>query len=133
MLIGLVGGDAAAGQFHSQKQFKKNLAIQVSLTPATLQQLYDLGVTPQTRLRLEYFYYTDTEQKAASLYEALQALGYSGEYGRSASDSSIFIVTGWSTPVLMTEATAVEWTEQMCRLGFEHDAEFDGWGTNPQQ
>ena len=31
-----------------------------------------------------------------------------------------------------TEAV-VAWTEQMCRLGREHDCEFDGWGTNPRQ
>ena len=29
----------------------------------------------------------------------------------------------------MDRANLLEWTEMMCRVGFEHDCEFDGWGT----
>jgi hypothetical protein len=32
----------------------------------------------------------------------------------------------------MNELEVVSWTETMCRIGFEHDAEFDGWGTVPE-
>lgn len=31
----------------------------------------------------------------------------------------------------MDTRLVVEWTKEMCRLGYSHDAEFDGWGTNP--
>lgn len=114
-------------------QFAKNLALQTRLTPQTLATLYSYGVTVETELRLEYFFYTNSEDKAAALHRALAALGYSGEFGPAAHDASLFIVTGWSVPVQMSEEAAVSWTESMSRIGFEHDAEFDGWGTNPQQ
>ena len=53
--------------------------------------------------------------------------------GLSASDDSIYIVTGWTVPIKMDKESAVNWTAAMCNLGLEHDAEFDGWGTNPEQ
>ena len=103
------------------------------MTPQTLAQLYEYGVTEDSELKLEYFFYTNNEDKAASLRKALVNLGYSGEFGQSASDDSIYIVTGWTTPIKMDRDSAVTWTESMCKIGFEHDAEFDGWGTNPEQ
>jgi hypothetical protein len=33
----------------------------------------------------------------------------------------------------MDEQTVLEWTGHMCGVGQQHDCEFDGWGTNPQQ
>ena len=40
-----------------------------------------------------------------------------------------FSVIGLTTPVRMDETTVVQWAEDMCRTGFAHDCEFDGWGT----
>lgn len=130
---GLFGGQVSADQFHSETQFKENLVRQTTMTPQTLAQLYEYGVSEDSELKLEYFFYTNSEDKAASLHEALVNLGYSGKYGQSASDESIYIVTGWTLPINMRRDSTVGWTESMCRLGFEHDAEFDGWGTNPEQ
>jgi hypothetical protein len=82
---------------------------------------------------LEVFFYTDTEAKAQDLAKALKALGYEIEFRAPAGDSRQFVVTGWTTPIRMTDSSVVAWTERMCRLGYEHDCEFDGWGTNPKQ
>lgn len=133
LFSGLFGGQASADQFHSEAQFKENLVRQTTMTPQTLAQLYEYGVSEDSELKLEYFFYTNSEDKAASLHKALVELGYSGEYGQSASDDSIYIVTGWTAPINMSKDSAVSWTESMCKIGFEHDAEFDGWGTNPEQ
>ncbi|MBE1294528.1 MAG: hypothetical protein GJ677_18750 [Rhodobacteraceae bacterium] len=127
------GGQTSAEQFQTEDQFTENLSRQTRITPLTLEKLYQYGVTDETELRLEYFFYTNREKKAASLHEALEKLGYSGRYGQSADEASIFIVTGWSMPVKMSKDSAVSWTETMCRIGFKYDAEFDGWGTNPEQ
>jgi len=29
----------------------------------------------------------------------------------------------------MDDQTVLDWTGQMCDLSFQHDCEFDGWGT----
>lgn len=133
LFSGLFGGQASADQFHSEAQFKENLVRQTTMTPQTLAQLYEHGVSEDSKLKLEYFFYTNSENKAASLHKALGELQYSGEYRQSASDDSIYIVTGWTVPISMSKDSAVSWTESMCRIGFEHDSEFDGWGTNPEQ
>lgn len=133
LFSGLFGGQALADQFQTEAQFKENVVRQMTMTPQTLAQLYEYGVSEDSELKLEYFFYTDREDKAASLHKALGSLDYSGEYGQSATDDSIYIVTGWTTPIKMDKDSAVSWTESMCKIGFEHDAEFDGWGTNPEQ
>jgi hypothetical protein len=101
------------------------------MTPKTLDQLREHGVTAETKLPLEYFFFTDGQSKAASLSDALAAMGYSPEFGPSASDKRIFVVNGWTPEMEMSDNTVSEWTELMCKLGCEHDCEFDGWGTHP--
>ena len=114
----------------SEAAFRENTANQSTMTPQTLEQLRKYGVTDASQLALEFFFYTDTETKAAALAKALSVEGYSVKHGASASD---VVITGWTTKMSMDELTIVEWTTRMCKLGFDHDCEFDGWGTNPNQ
>ena len=120
-------------RFYSDASHQENRALQARMSPQTLQQLRSYGVTDASELRLEYFFYTDTAAKASALAEVLAKKGYKSGHGESAGDDKMFVVTGWTSPMLMNEKTVVKWTREMCRLGFEHDCEFDGWGTNPTQ
>jgi len=120
-------------RFVSSESFEQNLARQTSLSPKTLTQLRQYGVTFDSALKLEYFFYTDVQSKATALTSELESLGYSAESGLSAGDEKLFLVTGWTSPITMSESEVVSWTEQMVRLGYKHDAEFDGWGTTPEQ
>lgn len=129
-VIGCGKGD---GRFVSEKEFQMNLAKQVAMSPETLTQLRKYEVTDQTKLKLEYFFYTDTPEKGSVLAGVLIRKGYTAEHGPSAGDKKSFIVTGWTTPMQMDESTVVGWTRQMCQLGFDNDCDFDGWGTNPKQ
>lgn len=122
-----------SGRFISEKKHKKNLSSQMKMSPQTLDQLRDHNVTEDTLLKLEFFFYTNTIEHAQSLAEELDSLGYSAEFGDSASNEKIKIVTGWTIPLKMSSQSVLEWTEKMCVLGFNHDCEFDGWGTNPEQ
>ncbi len=120
-------------RFVSEGKFCENLAKQTKMSPLTVTQLRKLGVTDSTTLKLEFFFYTDKETKARGLASALQQLHYDANSKPSAGDRRILLVTGWTTPMTMDDKTVVAWTEQMCRLGYEHDCEFDGWGTSPEQ
>lgn len=60
-------------------------------------------------------------------------LNYSVHHGVSAGDKNLFIVTGWTTKMKMADGVVKQWTEQMCKLGYKFDCEFDGWGTDPCQ
>jgi Regulator of ribonuclease activity B len=118
-------------RFVTEAAFQQNLAKQKKMSPMTLAELHKLGVPESKSLRLEYFFYTDTEAKAQSLAASLKKLQYDAKSEPSAGNARQFLVTGWSAPIRMSEQDVVSWTDQMCRLGFEHDADFDGWGTSP--
>lgn len=103
------------------------------MAPQTLNELRKHDVNDQTRLKLEFFFYSNSESNAARLSAALAERGYSAEHRPSASDKKRVLVNGWTDKMAMDESTVVAWTRQMCQLGFDSDCEFDGWGTNPTQ
>jgi hypothetical protein len=124
---------SAPKRFVPTGTFEANLRKQLAMTPQTVAELRALGVTTDTSLRLEFFFYTDTADKALALKSSLAELKYEVEQKVSASDTKLRVVTGWSTAIQMKDDVVLAWTEQMCRIGFSHDCDFDGWGTNPTQ
>ena len=121
------------GQFVSEKAFKSNLDNQMQMTPQTLHQLRKINVTAEKELKLEYFFYTNTAEKAEKLANEIGKLNYTVQHGTSASDKKLFIVTGWTTKMKMSDDVVSDWTQQMCEIGNKFDCEFDGWGTQPDQ
>lgn len=133
-LTALLGcGSDSSERFLSTSDHEANVTKQMEMTPVTMKHLRQHGVSPESQLKLEYFFYTDSSAKAAALERSLLDLGYSSEHGLSASDDGSFVVTGWTTKMAMVDRTVVDWTRRMCDLGYDCDAEFDGWGTNPSQ
>ena len=101
------------------------------MAPQTLEQLRSLGVTDKSRLKLEFFFFTNSDQKAAALAEVLKKRGYEVQHGASGDPERPFLITGWTDKMALDDATVVAWTREMCQLGFDSDCGFDGWGTNP--
>ncbi len=120
-------------QFLTDSAFSNNRDKQMQMTPQTLNQLRKLNVSADKELKLEYFFYTNTADKAEQLAIELGKLNYAVEHGVSSGDKSLFIVTGRTTKLKMDNEVVKEWTKQMCELGFKFDCEFDGWGTEPDQ
>jgi regulator of RNase E activity RraB len=120
-------------RFVSEGSFRNKRAKQIKMTPMTLAQLRKVKVTKETELKLEYFFYTDSSEKAASLAADLKAKGYDVESRTSVSDKKEQLITGWTSKMLMSESVVLTWTKEMCELGFSHDCDFDGWGTTPKQ
>lgn len=121
------------GQFVSESAFNINRDRQMQMTPQTLDQLRNLNVTADKELKLEYFFYTNTAEKAENLATEIEKLNYTVQHGVSAGDKKLFIVTGWTTKMKMADEVVKQWTKQMCELGYKFDCEFDGWGTDPNQ
>lgn len=121
------------GQFVSETAFNENRGRQMQMTPQTLEQLRNLNVTADKELKLEYFFYTNTADKAKQLATEIEKLNYTVQHGVSAGDKNLFIVTGWTTKMKMSDEVVQQWTKQMCELGYKFDCEFDGWGTDPTQ
>ena len=117
-------------QFVTEAQFKELLETQKKMTPLTLEKLREYGVTEQSQLKLEFFFYTNSKEKAQNLAKELGSKGYQLEI--SYGDKS-YLVTGWTNKMLMEEQQVMGWDEEMVWLGYKHDAVFDGWETNPDQ
>jgi regulator of RNase E activity RraB len=120
-------------QFVSETSFNSNRTKQMQMTPQTLDQLRKLNVTADKELKLEYFFFTNTDEKAEQLASEIAKLNYTVQHGVSAGDKKLFIVTGWTTKMKMADEVVEQWTKQMCELGYKFDCEFDGWGTEPDQ
>lgn len=103
------------------------------MTPATLGELRKLGVTTETSLKLEFFFYTNTVDKAQALAAVLAQKGYEVHHEKAAIGNGQFVITGWTQTMKMDERVVAGWVKEMWALGFEYDCEFDGWGTSPDQ
>jgi regulator of RNase E activity RraB len=121
------------GPFVSVSQFRDNLDRQGELASETLSQLKNYGATDDSELKLEFFFYSQSLDKAEQLADSLKKLDYEVEVRESAGDNNLFPITGWTTKMKMYDETVESWTKQMCVLGYEFDCDFDGWGTTPDQ
>lgn len=120
-------------EFVNETAFDNNREKQMQMTPKVLEQLYKLDVRQEKELKLEYFFYTNTAEKAEQLARELEKLNYSVHHGVSGGNKKLFIITGWTSKMKMADDIVVNWTEKMCEIGYEFDCEFDGWGTSPNQ
>jgi len=120
-------------KFVNENSFSNNLVNQVKMAPQTIAQLRGLGVDENKKLKLEYFFYTNTQAKAESLTNELVKLGYTALNDNSAGDKNLFVITGWTSQIVMSEDVVKNWIKQMCELSYKFDSEFDGWGTTPNQ
>ncbi len=123
----MIFGRNRNARFISEKDHRNNLKLQRSMTPETLTDLYGYGIDENTSLELEFFFYTDTMEKARALESALRELDYSAESSEHDYDDEK-LITGRTTPLQMRTDILTDWTARMCELGFRHDCEFDGWG-----
>ena len=120
-------------KYISAQQHEDNLSSQLATSPELVEQFRGFGITEDRTCKLEYFFYTNTSEKAAALSCALREIGYEAQTEESGPGKKIRVVAGATVPVLMATEKVLEWTKLMCTLGFKHDCEFDGWGLSPQQ
>jgi len=120
-------------KFVSDDSYKRNKDNQINMSPQILKQLRDFGVTETKELKLEYFFYTNSIQKAKNLAAEIQKMNYSVKYDQSTGDKNLFLITGWTMKMAMVDSIVINWTKQMCDIGYNFDCEFDGWGTEPDQ
>ncbi|MBX3243181.1 MAG: ribonuclease E inhibitor RraB [Acidobacteria bacterium] len=123
-------GSKDPGQYRSEVDLAANRAKQIEMSPQTVAALREHGITDEKTLPLEFFFYTNSEEKASKLSNELAALEYSSSYGNSAHNRKEFLINGWSTPIQIDENRILQWTADMCDRGAKHDCEFDGWGTS---
>jgi tetratricopeptide (TPR) repeat protein len=121
-------------RFVSKTKYKKIVSLQKKMNLKTLDLLKKYGITENSELKLEIFFYTNELNKANNLVKELKKLNYKIEtVDNSAHDTNQFVITGWTTKIKLDLQSLLNWTTKMCDIGFDCDCEFDGWGTYPDQ
>ncbi len=114
----------------SKQQFEEGVQNLPNANARTLEQLEKYSTSENSGLRMEFFFYTDEQNKASNLAIDLSKLGYRIDtVDRSEGDEGLWVVTGLTTKMKSDLNTMNDWTTLMWKIGFENDCEFDGWGT----
>ena len=117
----------------TEEAFKNNSSKQVEAVSTVLGVLRKHSLSDTNLRSLEFFFYTNTMEKAKLLAEELQKKEYSVAYRKSGYNKKQFVITGWTRKISIEDSALADWAKEMCELGYKYDCEFDGWGTNIDQ
>lgn len=121
------------GKFITEEEFLQQREMLSRLSPKVVDELRNQGVMDIEELKVEFFFYTNTAEKAKALAEELKKLDYDVMYELSGYDNTKYLINGWTTKMPMADGVMANWAKEMCEIGYKFDCEFDGWGTCPDQ
>ena len=114
------------------RDVEASLRKQAFAAPRVVELMNAIRTDEEKPLCIEFFFYAKEEPDAGRLVAALSVLGYNAQHYHSA-HSGKYSINGW-TPPLPSDAEAMgTWSKAMVRLAVRFHAEFDGWGTFPEQ
>ena len=105
---------------------------QIASNYPLLELLRQHGVTETDHLKLEFAFFTNDVDKAESLKKAL-AIRSDYSIDEITRVKKLWRLTGWSNKIRMDIDSLNHWTFDMCKIGFDNDCKFDGWGTFPEK
>lgn len=121
------------GRYLSEQEAQDELVPeQIGSNYPLLEALRQHGVTESNQLKLEFAFFTDEIDKAENLKKTLSAKDdYSVDDLKKV--KKLWRITGWSNKIKMDIDSINKWTFEMCKIGFDSDCKFDGWGTFPDE
>lgn len=118
------------GQHLTQSKYEYNNRSQKRGAPLALNLMSKLADMQDKELPVEFFFYTNTLEKAKALADEMVRLQYEVYgYGPCGYDTSQFSIAGCTPKMKMTDEVMTARVEKMCELGYQYDCKFDGWGT----
>lgn len=120
-------------RYITEADFNRNLQMRMQILPYLLAMIRRFKVTEDKMISLDFFFYTNTADKAQQLVTALKALSYYVKPYTFDEEEKTYEVTGWTNKMELTDDVIQAWVQQMSELGYKYDCEFDGWGTYPNQ
>lgn len=82
---------------------------------------------------MEYFFYTNKAENTEALTKEIEKLNYTVSRSFYDEEKKVFVVSGWTTKIKITDEVVKKWANQMCELGYQFDCEFDVLEANPYQ
>ena len=102
------------------------LCRQAEMSLVMIRAMNKEGINAETCLRLQFFFTVERKELSEELAETLRNRGYTADILQA---RERFLVSGWSSPVSMTEEVVLSWTIEMMQLASRFESEFGGWGT----
>lgn len=112
----------------SKEDFEENLKGQDTTISETLRVLSEFNLKTKDKLEIDFFFYTDTAEKASELSRALKKLDFEVSCHEPTSNRNIFSVICWTDKMVNDEELLIYWSKYMCQLAYTLDCEYDGWG-----
>ncbi|MBA3647677.1 MAG: ribonuclease E inhibitor RraB [Chitinophagales bacterium] len=114
-------------RFISEDEYREKRVLQRFFNSKVLNQFREQGGGRGKVLPVEFFFYTDDEDKAINLAIEISKLHYEiSGIDRDRSDNK-WQVKGRAPIMKMENKTLTKWSKQMVDLGYENDCDFDGW------
>ncbi|ELR69227.1 hypothetical protein C900_05298 [Fulvivirga imtechensis AK7] len=113
---------------HLQKKFKQFLDYKRQKSEAKehfLSVMKRFKFLDNACKEVEFFFYSECEERAQSLKESLVKLHYFAEVHPSHNQ---WLITGYTPEMDINSEAFDQWVEKMCEISYLHDAAFDGYG-----
>ena len=115
----------------TEDRYRSILAKQIAMNEKTWARLRELGLTDKTEVQLDFLYYASTESDAEGLRVFLvDETDYEVGVHPEANSGGRWIVSGHTQKTTISKEVLDEWVDWMVAAGFDHQCEFDGWGTS---
>ncbi|WP_125720110.1 ribonuclease E inhibitor RraB [Flavobacterium ustbae] len=118
-------------QFVSETDFIINQGTQFRAAIESLVTLRDAAVEEEDELKIDYFFYTNTLEKAQNLEKEIQKKHYIVNHAIASHDKQLFVISGRTTAIKMMHETLSKWAGEMCELGYQYDCSFENWKIVP--
>jgi len=111
--------------FIDDKEFKNILEEQIQISQQKIEEYLKSNFDADKTFKIEYFFITNTKNKAEKFCSVIRNLNYSSQYIYSPV-MKLFLLTG-SIEMKVSEDAIMHWTKEMCELGYKFESKFDGW------
>lgn len=116
----------------SKNDFNANLVKHYRLATESLVSLRDAGIEEEDELKIDFFYYADTRQKAQKLESEIKERGFTANFETALHDKNLFIVSGKTVKIKMMHEFLSKWVTEMSELGYENDCILDSWSIDSE-
>jgi len=112
-------------RYVTESAFNNNLQKQLRKSAQAIYQYREINASEEKELKLEYFFYTNKAEKAEALTKEIEKLNYNVSQSFYDEEKKVYVISGWTTKMKITDEVVKKWANQMCELGYQFDCEFD--------
>jgi hypothetical protein len=115
-------------RFVTEEAFEECLAEQSSIALYAMEHFMMLGQESGAKANVDYFYSTNTKEKADTLMAELANRGFRLSLSMPHPPEALFSIVATRLNVVITERNLILLAREMCKIGYIFDCSFDAWG-----